>query len=530
MNILAVTSNLRRTMLLIAGCFVLLLLGVAAVALVSRSYSSRGIGQTQTLTGTFLPGLVTLARLQEAALQLNSITLQFALAKDDAAMNTQKEAFATASSQVAARVAELQATAHDEQSQQLIAAFSTAVQTYSQATEKFQATLRSGDFEKAMAMLDHDVATGRQGVEARLRALSENYFKLSQGAGTATADLIGQSARFGATAAIVQTSLVLVVATGALLGAYQITRRLNAASQSLADSTQVVQQKALLLSTSSTSLADGSSQQAAALEETSASLEELNSMTKRNAENAQQAKQSAGQARGSADTGTAQMGSMHSAMQAIQNSSNEISKIIKTIDEIAFQTNILALNAAVEAARAGEAGAGFAVVADEVRALAQRCAAAAKETATKIEDSVAKSQQGVQISGEVAKSFETIQQQIRQLDQLVAEIATASHEQSQGLTQVTTAVSEMDRITQFNAANAEETAAATEELKSESTAMFENVGMLRQLVGGHQAAGSAQVEAAVPSHASLPPAAAGWVPRSGPSKAPARRTKPLPSP
>jgi methyl-accepting chemotaxis protein len=238
------------------------------------------------------------------------------------------------------------------------------------------------------------------------------------------------------------------------------------------------------ISSSSLALAEGSTEQAASLEETSASLEEMAGMTKHNAENARLAKDEAGQARASADAGSDQMRAMHSAMQAIQTASGDITKILKVIDEIAFQTNILALNAAVEAARAGDAGMGFAVVAGEVRALAQRSAQAARETSAKIEDAVTKSQQGVQITGEVAKSFEVIQQRIRKLDELVAQIANASAEQSTGIQQVTVAVSEMDRVTQSNAAAAEEGASASEELNSQAQGLNTAVGELRKLVDG----------------------------------------------
>jgi methyl-accepting chemotaxis protein len=207
-------------------------------------------------------------------------------------------------------------------------------------------------------------------------------------------------------------------------------------------------------------------------------------MTKRNAENALSAKDLSAETRSAAETGSANMQEMNSAMADIQSSSGNISKIIKTIDEIAFQTNILALNAAVEAARAGQAGAGFAVVADEVRNLAQRSAQAAKETAEKIEDSIAKSANGVAISGKVTESLAQIVSKARQVDELVAEIATASREQSQGLEQVNTAVTQMDKVTQTNAATAEESASASEELSAQAATLREIVAELQKLVTG----------------------------------------------
>jgi methyl-accepting chemotaxis protein len=249
------------------------------------------------------------------------------------------------------------------------------------------------------------------------------------------------------------------------------------------------------VSSSSQSLAEGSSEQAASLEETSASLEEISGMTKRNAESAGQAKDLAGQTRAAADTGAADMEEMKRAMDAIKGASDDISKIIKTIDEIAFQTNILALNAAVEAARAGEAGMGFAVVAEEVRNLAQRSAQSAKETAGKIEDSVKKSEHGVQICSKVAQSLGEIVGKARQVDTLVAEIAQASKEQTQGIEQVNTAVSQMDKVTQSNAAGAEESAAAAEELSAQAVVLQDSVAELLALVDD-SAQGSRKVAAA----------------------------------
>ncbi len=265
-----------------------------------------------------------------------------------------------------------------------------------------------------------------------------------------------------------------------------ITKPVKAVADAILSGSDQTSAAASQVSASSQSLAEGASEQAASLEETSSSLEEMASITRKNTETAEKVKELATQARQAGDTGAQDMAAMTNAMDAIKNSSSDIAKIIKTIDEIAFQTNILALNAAVEAARAGEAGMGFAVVADEVRSLAQRCAQAAKETAVKIEDAVQKSAAGVEISGKVARSLDEIVTKARQVDELAAEVATASREQSQGIDQVNTAVSQMDKVTQSNAANAEESASAAEELNAQADALKDAVTELQMLVGGAQ--------------------------------------------
>jgi methyl-accepting chemotaxis protein len=269
------------------------------------------------------------------------------------------------------------------------------------------------------------------------------------------------------------------------------------------------------VSSASTILAEGASEQAASLEETSASLEEIASMTKRNAENATSGASLGKQARESAAAGLERInelsrtlnsiktavGEMQTAVTEMQSSSQQVSKIIKTIDEIAFQTNLLALNAAVEAARAGEAGMGFAVVADEVRALAQRSAQAAKDTTTRIEDAVKRSELGGVASTKVVKSLteveataQSIQQvftgivtQIKSLDEVLAEIAAASKEQSQGVGEVNMAVSQMDKVTQSNAAAAEENAASSQELSTQAQNLKAVIVQLEQIVTGVRA-------------------------------------------
>jgi methyl-accepting chemotaxis protein len=294
---------------------------------------------------------------------------------------------------------------------------------------------------------------------------------------------------------------ILAVLAGLAVGIFlalvitrSITQPIKAIAATLSAGAEQTASAASQVAAASQSLAEGASEQAASLEETSSSLEEMSSMTQRNTESAQQVKVLGSQARSAGDAAVIDMQAMGAAMDAIKTSSDDIAKIIKTIDEIAFQTNILALNAAVEAARAGEAGAGFAVVADEVRSLAQRCAQAAKETAAKIEDSVQKSAHGVQISSKVARSLEGIVGQARQVDELAGKVAIASQEQSQGIEQVNMAVTQMDKVTQSNAANAEESASAAEELNAQADALKDAVAELLQMVDGNNQGRSQKLE------------------------------------
>jgi methyl-accepting chemotaxis protein len=246
---------------------------------------------------------------------------------------------------------------------------------------------------------------------------------------------------------------------------------LDKALQQVAIGADQVGAASLQVSSGGQSLSQGASEQASSLEEISSSLQEMSSMTKQNAISAREAKGVAEEAHGSADKGVESMNRMSMAINKIKLSSDATAKIVKTIDEIAFQTNLLALNAAVEAARAGDAGRGFAVVAEEVRNLAMRSAEAAKNTANLIEEAVKNSENGVAINSEVLKNFQEITDKINKVSQVVAEIAAASDQQDQGISQVNKAVEQLNLLTQQNAANAEESASAAEQMSSQSEQM-----------------------------------------------------------
>jgi len=285
---------------------------------------------------------------------------------------------------------------------------------------------------------------------------------------------------------VIAVTVLVAVLTVVWFIARGISRPVRALAQELGSGADEVAAASHQVSSAGQTLAAGASEQAASLEETSASLEELASTTKRNAESAIAAQTLAADTRATADAGAVDMQQMSTAMADLGKASASVAAIIKTIDEIAFQTNILALNAAVEAARAGEAGAGFAVVAEEVRNLAQRSASAAKETAATIGEAVRMSELGATLSGKVATGFTQIVDKTRRLDTLVAEIANASREQNEGIVQINTAVSQMDKVTQGNASGAEENSAAAEELNAQALTLKGCVNDLLRIVNGQQ--------------------------------------------
>lgn len=343
----------------------------------------------------------------------------------------------------------------------------------------FLPILNSGETVKIKAQFDQMVVAfeaHRNAIEALLPKVRAKIEKNEREAQTIKSRVVWSVGLFSLT--LLVSGLVIVYL------AYQFSiKPLLRVARNIYEGTELSRQASSQLTHASQKLAQGASEQAAAIEETSVSLEEVSSMIHSTAQNAEQAKQLASESRQSAKEGVENMNEMTAAMEAIENSSSDVAKIVKSIDEIAFQTNILALNAAVEAARAGEAGAGFAVVADEVRSLAQRSATAAHESAEKIEASIRSSRMGAMTLQRVQDSLTQIESKIARTDTLVAEITMAAREQAQGIEHVSIAIEQMSKVAQEAAESASQIAQSAEQTYEQAKVVEDLVGDGVQVVG-----------------------------------------------
>ena len=342
------------------------------------------------------------------------------------------------------------------------------------------AACTAGNPDAAYAIAASKTVPLTESMQAQAQALVDHHRAIIAESAAEAAAAVPQ-ARFTAVGLLI---LSLCIGTGVKFVLGKVKRDLRRITGELADGAAQVASAASQVSAAGQLLALGSSEMAATIVETSASSLELAAMTSKNAENSQESARLMDAVDQKVEQANVTLDQMVVSMREITGSSNKISKVIKVIDEIAFQTNILALNAAVEAARAGEAGLGFAVVAEEVRNLAQRSAQAARDTATLIEESIARSNEGGAKLNFVTEATRSITAGASAVKILVEEVNLGSQEQARGSDQISRAINQMEQVTQQTASSSEESAAAGAELTAQADTIRDLALQLRLMVDG----------------------------------------------
>jgi methyl-accepting chemotaxis protein/methyl-accepting chemotaxis protein-1 (serine sensor receptor) len=374
-------------------------------------------------------------------------------------------------------IAELKPMLVTPQAVEALNAIGPALDTYSAAFDQIMERCRQDDIEAALKIAA-DVGVAGNEMQARaLDLVAQSKAVAEKAAAEAKSAQSGMQIAAYVVAALM---VALLIASGFI--SRGITTLLTLLAGEMTEGAAQVAGAAGQVSATSDSIAQGASEQAASLEETSASMTQINDLARRNTENARNAANVMSEASARIDAAHTSLNEMVASMQEINASSDKISKIIRVIEEIAFQTNILALNAAVEAARAGEAGMGFAVVADEVRSLSQRCAQAAKDTSSLIQESIAKADNGRVKLDQVAAAINGITEASDKVRTLVDDVSAGAQEQRGGIEQIASAMTQMEKVTQTAAAGAEQGSAAGQELAAQSQTLQSLVGRLKASV------------------------------------------------
>jgi methyl-accepting chemotaxis protein/methyl-accepting chemotaxis protein-1 (serine sensor receptor) len=461
------------------GLLALVVVAMAAGGMYSQSKLSDSVDQVTLKIGPNIRYVGQLRFLSEAFRSANRYNVILAAQRNAEALETNRKKMEDLHAEFTKTAKELEQNAPIEELKDLARQSVTAMDAFAAKGMEIQHLAAAFKAAEAAEEISKAAPLGNKVQEIGEKALELQSKRLA-----AAREAGAENQRLGTTV-LVALSVLAFLALG-IVGyvVRTVVKTLTGTVNNLRSGSEQVTSAATQVAASAQTLSQGSTEQAASLEETSASMEEMASMTRKNAENSQEAARLMTEVDRVVDGSNKALDDMTHSMASIRESSNKVSKIIKTIDEIAFQTNILALNAAVEAARAGEAGMGFAVVADEVRNLAQRSAQAAKDTAALIEESIVNSQEGNAKVDLVAQSISAITDSVGKVKGLVTEVSEASRQQSQGIDQVAQAIAQMEKVTQSTAASAEESAAASEELNAQAETTMAEVVRLEDMVVG----------------------------------------------
>jgi methyl-accepting chemotaxis protein len=459
-----------------------MLIAVMSVVL-SSLYSLESVGsELERSTGEIAQKLALAGNIKAGANGMRNgqrgILLN-ALDKDARGLENTRKDYGTRHQKVNELIGELKPLETTEQGRALASALEATVNQHAASFDQISRLCDAGQVQEAEAVYRERGAPAGAAMEttaSSLMALETESMRQSAAAGKR------KKVQGGWTAILM--SLFALATMGVLVWVQRdICARLLGLAVQLGQGADQITDATGQLSSASQSLAQGASEQAASLEETSEGTQRVSSITRQNANDSKTAADTMTLVDSGVTEANRALDQMMSSMQGITASSSSISKIIRGIDEIAFQTNILALNAAVEAARAGEAGMGFAVVADAVRTLAQRCAQAARDTAALIEDSIAKSKDGNAKLDLVSATIRSITESAGKVMALMVELKAGSQEQSKSIDGIAQSLGQIEQVTQRSAANAEETASVSEEMAGQAHTFRQIVDELEMMVG-----------------------------------------------
>jgi methyl-accepting chemotaxis protein len=471
--------NLRRKLLLGYGVMLGLLLLLGGAALFSLHNLNDDLDRATRVTARkqFLAGGVNAAASEMTSLERGSVLAS--VVGDKPHSDAYQQQFRAPQQRLQENVAELRRLSDSNDGEGLLPRIEQEAGLVRQAQEELRQAMASQQLDAALSIFS-------QRLQPRLEEIGRDSSQLVEHQNTdlaATAEASATKSVRIRNLTVGIALLAVIVGCGVLWIVHGANLSLQHLAARMAESADKVATAAGQVSGAGRSLAQGASEQAASLEQTSASTEEIASITRQNADHTIQVANLMQQSERGASEVNQTLDRMVEKMKEIDASSNKIARIIKVIDEIAFQTNILALNAAVEAARAGEAGLGFAVVADEVRNLAQRCAQAARDTASLIEESIATSHDGNARLDQMAGAVRAMTDNSVRVKSLVDEVSLGSQEQARGMEQISRAVLHMEKVTQTTAAGAEQSAAAGAQLDGHAGELRGLVHEMREMVG-----------------------------------------------